>query len=179
MSLDQTVLSFFGRIHTPLLDSVARILTALSDKGLIWILMGLLLLAFPKTRKVGVTVLLALLMSLAIGNGILKPLVGRTRPFDLQEIELLIPRPGGASFPSGHTMSSVGAAVALFRSRKKMGAAALGLATLVGLSRLYLQVHFLTDVLAGVVFGTLFGVASALLVGYAVKAWKKRKNKGE
>lgn len=179
MSLDQAVLLFFGRIHTPFLNALALLLTAVSDGGRIWILLGLALLAFPKTRKAGAAVLAALLIGLILGNGVLKPLVGRARPFELQELELLIPKPGDASFPSGHTMSSFAAAVALLWHHRKTGAVALGLATLVALSRLYLQVHFLTDVLAGMALGALFGVAGALAVDGVVRAWQKRKNQGK
>ena len=106
--------------------------------------------------------LLTMLVCLIFGNGVIKNLVARPRPFQAfdGEIVLLIPPPGEYSFPSGHTLHSFAAAVTIFLHNKKAGAAALLLAALIAFSRLYFFVHFPTDVLAGMVLGTL----AALLV---------------
>ena len=106
--------------------------------------------------------LLTMLMCLILGNGVIKNLVARPRPFQAfdREIVLLIPPPGEYSFPSGHTLHSFAAAVTIFLHNKKAGVAALLLAALIAFSRLYFFVHFPTDVLAGMVLGTL----AALLV---------------
>ena len=103
---------------------------------------------------------MGLLLSLLVGNGILKPLVGRLRPFEIREgIELIIKAPGGYSFPSGHTVSSVVGATVLTRANKKFGYVAIPLAVLIAFSRMYLFVHFPTDILAGAVLGFAIGFA--------------------
>ena len=100
-------------------------------------------------------------MDVVLCNGILKNLVGRIRPFDVNtSIQLLVARPHDYSFPSGHTAASFAAAVILFlQLPKKYGIPALILAVLISFSRLYLGVHYPTDVLAGAVSGTLIALA--------------------
>ena len=114
---------------------------------------------------------LALIMGLLLCNLTLKPLVARIRPYDYQlaffqkNIPLLIEAQHDFSFPSGHTIASFEAAVALTLHHKKLGIAAIVLAVLIAFSRLYLYVHYPTDVLAGMVVG----VVSALSSFYIVK----------
>ena len=101
----------------------------------------------------------ALLVDLVICNGILKPLVHRIRPFDVKTgIELLVKRPTDYSFPSGHTAASFASVTALYLAgEKKLWIPALVLAVLIAFSRLYLYVHYPTDVLGGVVAGLAAG----------------------
>lgn len=101
-------------------------------------------------------------------NVILKPFVARIRPCDINlSVELFIPHPKGFSFPSGHTGASFAAASALFFNRKRLGILALILAALIGFSRLYLYVHYPTDVLAGALLGIMFGWIGNRLVIFA------------
>lgn len=140
------------------LNALVPRISSLGDAGLIWIALSILLLLFPKTRKTGLASGIALLFMLITGNMILKPLVARLRPFTVNTaVELLIPPPTDFSFPSGHTYASFASASAIFRNNRKIGIPALILASLIAFSRLYLYVHYPTDVLFGILFGILAG----------------------
>jgi undecaprenyl-diphosphatase len=155
-------------------DSVMVFITKLGDAGLIWILIGCGMLAVKKYRPYGVLVLLALIMAFLLGDQVIKHIVERVRPCNAVDgMELLIQRPHGYSFPSGHTGSSFAAATVVFAANRKFGIAAFCLAGLIAFSRLYLYVHFPTDVLAGMVLGVLVGIS--LCFGYK-KLNEKRKN---
>jgi undecaprenyl-diphosphatase len=147
-------------IHTDLLDQMMPVITSLGDKGIIWILLALILICIPKERTAGLQILLALGFSFLFCNTLLKNLVGRVRPFDIiSGIELLIRSPHDYSFPSGHTSAAFAAATVLWLNCHKAKHVLLGLAVLMGFSRLYLYVHYLSDVLAG----ALVGIASGFL----------------
>ena len=152
-----------ANLGCPFLDAVMVPVTHLADGGALWIAMALILLLFPKYRKAGLTMGAALLMGLVVCNLTMKPLFARIRPFEYEllhfgrNVELLIAAPADYSFPSGHTLASFEAATALFLCHKKAGIAALVLAALIAFSRLYLYVHYPTDVLFSVVMGVLFG----------------------
>ena len=167
-------LDFLQTIHTPLLDIILAFITSLGNAGIIWIVLAVVLLILPKTRKTGIIVAAALLMDLVLCNLILKNLVARVRPYDVNTaIAILIKKPLDFSFPSGHTAASFAAMTALFLAKmKKAWIAALVLAVLIAFSRLYFYVHYPTDVLGGVVVGILSGI-----IGYAIveKIDKRRK----
>lgn len=151
--------------HTDWLDTVMPVISWLGNSGAVWILLGLgILVLSRRQRATGFQVLLALLLSLIICNLILKNGVGRIRPFALNDaVELLIPPPGDPSFPSGHTSASFAAAAVLLLTRWQGRWAALVLAGLIAFSRLYLYVHFPTDVLGGLVVGVLCGVLAVTI----------------
>lgn len=138
--------------------------TKLGDSGLIWIIITLLCLYSDKYRKLGAAMTFALVIALLLGNELLKELISRPRPFTLNEISLLIPPPAGFSFPSGHTMASFAASGAILFTHKKFGKWAIILAMLISFSRMYLYVHFPTDVLCGVLFGLLFGYMGCVII---------------
>lgn len=167
-------LDFLQTIHTPLLDKILAFITSLGNAGIIWIVLAVVLLILPKTRKTGIIVAAALLMDLVLCNLILKNLVARVRPYDVNTaIAILIKKPLDFSFPSGHTAASFAAMTALFLAKmKKAWIAALILAVLIAFSRLYFYVHYPTDVLGGAVVGILSGI-----IGYAIveKIDKRRK----
>ena len=167
-------LDFLQTIHTPLLDRILAFITSLGNAGIIWIVLAVVLLILPKTRKTGIIVAAALLMDLILCNLILKNLVARVRPYDVNTaIAILIKKPLDFSFPSGHTAASFAAMTALFLAKmKKAWIAALVLAVLIAFSRLYFYVHYPTDVLGGAVVGILSGI-----IGYAIveKIEKRRK----
>lgn len=148
-------------LQTPFLDPVMIFFTFLGEVGIVWILLGVLLLYRPRFRRAGAAILIALLLSLLLCNILLKNAVHRPRPFQLEEVTLLISPPGEFSFPSGHASSSFAAATALFCLHKKGGAATLCLAALIAFSRLYLFVHFPSDVLCGSVVGIVCGLLSS------------------
>ena len=161
-------------VRNPLLNMFFIFVTGLGDKGFIWILAAILLLLRKKHRKKGVTVLLALGIGFVITNLLLKNIVARPRPYTiLTELEILIPKPSDYSFPSGHTCSSFAAALAMLKvCDRKIGIFACVLAVLIAFSRLYVGVHYPTDVLAGALLGTV----SALIAVWSMKRWYKIKN---
>jgi len=171
MEFEYTILDFIhNNFSHPIIDELMKFFSFLGNSGWFWILLGVVLLFFKKTRKIGITVCLSLIFSLLICNITLKPLIARMRPYDLKDgIKLIIDRPNDFSFPSGHTSASFAAAVALFAHSKRYGSIALTVASFIAFSRLYLYVHFPTDVLGGMIIGTLCGILSCLAVKYAYK----------
>ena len=170
VSFDLPILEWIqAYLHSDFLDTVMPIITLFGEGGIFWIAWAVLLLIIPNTRKLGLSMSIALLLGLLVCNLTLKPLVARVRPYDLQEqdfgvyINLLINRQSDFSFPSGHTIASFEAAVVLLKYSKKMGIPALILAILVSFSRLYLYVHYPSDVLVSVVLGTAFAFAGCAL----------------
>ena len=162
------ILDMIQGLRTPVGDQVMCFITSLGNSGMIWIALGILLLLIPRTRKSGLVVLAALALDLILCNGILKHLFARVRPCDVNTaIQLLIPRPADYSFPSGHTAAAFAATSALFfAGEKKLWKPALILAVLIAFSRLYLYVHYPTDILGGIVAGVLCGYIGARCVQY-------------
>jgi len=157
-------------IRTPFLDKAMVFITTLGNSGMIWIIAALLMLCSKKYRTTGIMLSIGLLGSFLFGNVILKPLFHRTRPFDIIEgIELLIAAPHDYSFPSGHTLASVISATILLMRERKIGYFALALAILIAFSRLYLYVHFPTDILGGAVAGIIIGIFSVKAVNYFIR----------
>ena len=148
-------------LHHPILDKIMICITTLGNGGVFWICLGLVLAIVARTRKCGICMLLSMALTFVLGNLILKNVVARPRPFTIAtEIVLKIPQPGEYSFPSGHTMNSFTAATTLFLFYKKPGILALILAVLIAFSRMYLFVHYPTDILAGMILG----IVDALLI---------------
>lgn len=162
-------------IRNDFLTPIFKFITSLGDEGYVWIAIAILLLFVKKYRKVGLMVGASLLGSLVFNNMIVKNIVARPRPYRMIEtLSILIPEPGEYSFPSGHTSSSFAAGVVLYLMLpKKYGVPAMILAFLIGISRLYVGVHYPTDVLGGMVMGTLIAVA---VVKVTELIEKKRKN---
>lgn len=142
------------KLHGPWLDQAMVFITSLGDHGRLWVLLGISFLCFSKTRPMGVTLLLSVGLGYVTGNLVLKHLFARSRPCSIRpEVPLLIPVPGDYSFPSGHTLVSFEGAISIWRYHRRWGAAALVLAALIACSRMYLFVHFPTDILGGLVLG--------------------------
>ncbi len=153
------------KIACPALDKIIPIVTKLGDGGIFWIALAVIFLIFKKTRKTGFSMALALISGLIIGNLFLKNAVGRIRPYNLNtDFKLLVDSLSDYSFPSGHTLASFESATVLMIRDKRFGIPALILAILVAFSRLYLYVHFPTDVLAGMILGILFGVLACFSI---------------
>lgn len=143
------------------MDFIMPKITFLGNAGMVWIVIGLLLLLSKKHRKIGFLVLLGLLFGLIIGNGIVKNLVARPRPCWINpDFKLLISVPKDYSFPSGHTQASVIAATIITLYKKQWGWLVIPLSAVIAFSRLYLYVHFPSDVLAGAVMGILIGLGT-------------------
>ena len=165
--LDIAVSSFFANLDAPaILDTVMIYASSIADSGLIWVALGAILLCFKRTRKSGFILLFALLMSFILSEWIIKPLVMRPRPFEVLKLSsLLIDFPSGSSFPSSHATTSFAAAVCIFMRHKSYGTGVLILAALITFSRLYLCVHFLSDIIVGIVLGTAIAVIACKIGG--------------
>ena len=163
--IDNLVLNWIYSFRNPILDKIVPVVTSLGNGGAIWIFICVILLVFKKTRKCGLTVALGLILSLIVCNGILKNLFARIRPYEANGImELLIEFPHDFSFPSGHSSSSFVAATSIFLYYKKSGIFALVTAFLIALSRLYLYVHYPTDVFFGSIIGIILAFVSYVLI---------------
>lgn len=153
------ILYFLQSLHTPWLDGLMKEITRLGDHGIFWIITGIVLLCFKRTRPMGLCVLLSLAVGFLMGNMVIKNLVARERPCWIDKsIPLLVKNPRDYSFPSGHTLASFEGAVSIWLYNHRWGTAALILAALIGFSRLYLFVHFPTDVLGGMILGIIIAV---------------------
>ena len=172
-----------ANLRSAFLDAVMPVITLLGDAGIFWIAIAALCLFFPKTRKMGLSMGAALVIGLLLCNVTLKPLVQRIRPYDYQlehfgkTIQLLIAAQHDFSFPSGHTIASFEAATVILLYNRKLGIPAMILAVLIAFSRLYLYVHYPTDVLASVVLGIGIAFLGTFLVkkGYALYEAKRKK----
>ena len=162
LNIEFAILDFIQKYMTsPIMDKVMVFITTLGNSGGLWIILSIILICSKRYRMTGIMMGVGLILSLVVGNIILKPAFARLRPFQVKEgVELLINAPRDFSFPSGHTLASaISAAILLFRE-KKLGLPALIVAILIAFSRLYLYVHFPTDVLGGAVFGVILGFIS-------------------
>ena len=152
------------------LDFVMPIVTRLGDAGIFWILVAVVLLFIPKCRKIGITMGVALMIGLLVVNCGLKPLVARVRPYDYlflktgETFNLLIGAESDFSFPSGHTLASFEAATVIWLFNRKWGFAADALAVMIALSRVYLFVHYPSDVLCSVILGIGFAHLARFIV---------------
>ncbi len=178
-SYEIPILDFIAEhLRCAFLDTVLPVITRLGDTGIIWIVIAVIMLFFRKTRKAGCMMGLALIMGLVVGNLTLKPLIARMRPYDFNPDfgTLLIDRLSDYSFPSGHTLASFeGAGVLMLTHRKTLGYPALVLAIIIAFSRLYLYVHYPSDVLVGMLLGLLFAFASYKIIGAIYSAVQKKK----
>lgn len=173
LSFEFTILDWIqANLRNPVMDALMPAVTALGSSGLIWIVLAGILILIPKYRKVGTAVMAGLVLEIVCCNLVLKPLVARIRPCDVNTaVRLLIAWPDDFSFPSGHTGASFAAVAALYASRSKLWIPSLILAVLIAFSRLYLYVHYPSDVLAGIAIGIMAGWIGFKLVDII---WRKR-----
>lgn len=155
------LLYYLQSIRFQRLDQLMVLFTRLGDKGLVWLLVAGPMLFFKRSRPAGLAMLLSLTLALILGNGLLKHLGKRDRPcWKDDSVSLLIPLPSDYSFPSCHTYASFAASVSLLPfAPPVLTAAAVGLAAVIGFSRLYLFVHYLSDVVIGGILGALTGMS--------------------
>lgn len=157
------------------LDVALPAVSWICNHGEVWILLAAVLLMLKKTRRIGVVLSVALLLDLLCCNVILKPLVNRVRPCDINTaVQLLVARPLDGSFPSGHTAVSFAAVSALRAAGSRLWKPAFALALLIAFSRLYLYVHWPSDVLAGAVLGILLGYAARWLTAVLEHRLRRR-----
>ncbi|MGL5417733.1 MAG: phosphatase PAP2 family protein [Clostridium sp.] len=171
--IDDSILYFIqDHMVNPFLNILMPFITHLGDAGFIWIVISIILLITKKYRKFGICMILSLILSFVLSSIVLKNVFMRPRPcFVNPSIKLLIDIPKGFSFPSGHSMCSFAPATVLFLMNKKVGIPALVLAFLIAFSRLYLFVHYPSDVLVGSIIGVIIGIISVKLIN---KFYKKK-----
>ena len=158
-------------VRNPICTPFFKFITHLGDAGVLWIAICILLLISRKTRKVGILCIIAILATFIVNNLILKNLVARIRPYEVVNgLNILIARPKDLSFPSGHAAISFAVAATIYqclpKNKKTYGIALLVLSSLIALSRLYVGVHYPTDVITGILTGTLISI-------FVVKIGKK------
>lgn len=183
-SFDLPVLQWIaGNLQCAFLDTVMPLITVLGDAGIFWIALAVVFLFFPKYRRIGLGMGAALIMGLIVCNLTLKPLIARPRPYDYQlehfgiTIPLLIDAMHDFSFPSGHTLASFEAATVILIHNRKLGIPAMILAVLIAFSRLYLYVHYPTDVLFSVALGIGIAFLGNWLVEKGYRAYELRKGR--
>ena len=146
---------FFIRnyIRNDVLNVIVPFYTHLGEDGIIWITLGVIMLIPKKTRKCGIMVLAALLVMLVVNNIILKNIVARPRPcfFYPDMVDGLVKVPSSYSFPSGHTVSAFAVAFTVYSQHKKFGIVTIIMAALMAFTRLYVFVHFPTDIYGGII----------------------------
>ena len=184
VSFDLPILDWIqAHLQCGFLDAVMPVVTLFGEGGIFWIAWAVLMLVLPKTRKTGIAMAIALIMGVLICNVTLKPLIGRPRPYDYQlehfgvTIKLLIDAQHDYSFPSGHTIASFEAAVPLMLYDKRMGIPAMVIAVLVTFSRLYLYVHYPTDVIFSMFAGILLGLLGCAIVAIIYKVRPPKRGK--
>lgn len=189
MAWEFDLLQWFQTIHNPVLDYIMAGLSLLGEAGILWIGIAIVFLCIPRYRKCGFAMAIALILSLIFCNGIMKNLVQRDRPFWidgglLTQIEAMkdsvpswlhIVIPTDFSFPSGHTSASFAAAAAILMLHRKEGIAAIVVAALISLSRLYIGVHFPTDVLVSLVLGTIYGIVAVVVVKFIYRKIEEKR----
>lgn len=165
-SFDMSVLNAIqDNLRNSFLDGFVVFLSYLTTSGIIWIVAGVVLLFFRKTRVAGIAVLGALALAFLTGDVLLKHIIARPRPFTVNEdITLLIKAPSGSGFPSTHSALAGAATTALLVKKRSFGFVALALTVCIVFSRLYLYVHYPTDVLCGLLLGVLCGVISVMVI---------------
>lgn len=168
---DSTTFNFFESISCTILDWIFKIITFTGNGGVVWIIVAFAFMFKKENRKIGVAMILSLTVVAILNNLVLKEIFDRVRPFVADpSIELLIKIPSGSSFPSGHASSSFACAMAIFMFDKKWGIWASIYAFLMAISRVYLHVHYATDVLGGMIVGIIFAII-------IVKLYSKIENK--
>lgn len=182
---DYAVLEFFHKLTqtaaAPFFDAFFKFITLLGEEGLFLIIVSLILMLFKKTRKAGAGMLLGIIIGSVFTNLTIKPLVARPRPYmsDVDAFKEWWTAVGARqqsefSFPSGHTTSAMAAMTGLFfTTNKKISWTGFIFAVLMGMSRIYLCVHYPSDVLGGLVIGFIAGLLSGLLIGLLYKSRDK------
>lgn len=167
--IDKRTLEYINKkCKTKTLDKVMPIITMMGNLGIIWFVISTLLILKAEYRIIGIRVILALALTTIIGEGLIKHTVKRKRPFEEKEESLLINKPITYSFPSGHTASSFAALAVFIQMNTKLGLIVSPIATLIAFSRVYLKVHYPTDVIFGMMLGFTCGISVVSFMGGVV-----------
>jgi hypothetical protein len=173
-SLDKEMI-FWTQEHivSDFLTPIMIAASTLGDFGAVWLFAAVTMICTRTYRRTGIAVLIALAVSTLVGNAGLKNLIMRERPFiDFPDVPLLTALEHSYSFPSGHTFSSFAAATAIAIGNRRWAIAAMGTAALIGFSRVYLFMHYPSDVLGGALLGIAFGALAWKYSGRLCRAWQ-------
>ena len=190
LGFDLAVFEWVQGIQSKFMTALMVTITTLGDEGIIFIAMGIVFLFFKKYRKVGFAILIALVVMLLCNNIILKDLLARPRPFNLFIIDpeayslwggenakyffpYLVHAPSSFSFPSGHTSSAFAAAFAILIYNRKIGIPMTFFAALMGFSRIYVEVHYCTDVIAAAFVALVYALIAAGIVKLIYPTFEK------
>lgn len=174
--MDESIMLFIQEnIRFDFLSAVMVFFTTIGNTGAVWIAVSLVLLCMKKYRRTGLAVLLTMGLCWCLNDLLIKSIAARPRPFlTIEGLEVLIKLPQSYSFPSGHACSSFAAAYVLTRECGKKGALAYILAVLIALSRPYVGVHYMSDILAGAFVGTLCSMFLYKIICKIFDRWKKK-----
>lgn len=176
VEIDEGILLWIQEnIRSDIFSPLVKGITYLGNGGAVMITVCFILLICPKTRKLGILATISLVVNVLVSNVLLKNLVARTRPYEIIEgLKLIIKKQRDYSFPSGHSSGSFAlASVIYIETPRKIGIPAMIIATLIALSRLYVGVHYPTDVFAGMIVGTLIGCATCYIYHKKIKSKKR------
>ncbi len=178
---DHALLEFFHKLNVGslgwLFDPILEFVSFLGDDGICLIILSLFLMVFKKTRKVGAAMLGGIIIGALFTNITIKPIVARPRPFQASElynqwfVDAGSHIVGEKSFPSGHTTSAMAAMTGLFfTTNKKVSWTAFIFAIVMGISRIYLCVHYPSDVVGGLIIGFVAGLLAGIIVNVCYKS---------
>ena len=164
--LDSSILLWFQSLRQDWMTPFWKFITSLGNAGWFWIALALFLLCFGSTRRAGASALLALTLGALMTNILIKPAFARIRPYEVVDgLILLVEKQKDFSFPSGHSCASFAAAMALSRHLPRRAfICLLSLAALIAVSRLYVGVHYPSDVLGGILIGVFAGRLAGRIV---------------
>ena len=178
LQMDGNILLWIqDNLRNPVLTPVLKVITSLGNSGIFWIVLTAVLLIFRKTRKAGIASAIALIFSFIMVNVIVKHAVNRVRPYEVVEgLQRLVEKQRDTSFPSGHASSSIASSVDVFKflPYRRTAIGLVILAGVIAFSRLYVGVHYPTDVLGGVLFGLLSAVLAVMLLKIITKDKKEK-----
>ena len=161
-------------LKNPLMDRIMVLITTLGNEGILYYIILVLLLINKKTRKLGVILGVSMLLNHILSNMTLKPLIARTRPFDVNTaVEIIIKKPSSYSFPSGHTAQAFTTAFAFLFAKSKFAKPMFIFAFIMAFTRLYLYVHYPTDILGGILCGLISSYLGYNLVEIIYKMKKR------
>lgn len=175
----QLLLWIQNNLRQDWLTPIMQVITRFGDGGIFWIGFCILLLCIPKSRRTGIAASLSLALNGLVTNVCLKNVIGRIRPYvRFRELTVLTTIPSDTSFPSGHSAASFAVAAGVYMAGwKKTGIVLYIAAALIGFSRLYLGVHFPTDVIGGAIVGVLCAWVIRKIIDGVIKLKKGRKRK--
>ena len=174
---EQSLLFVQEHMRNAALTPIMKGITMLGDAGAVWIVLSITLCLTKKYKKTGQAGIGAVGLSFVVNNLFLKHFVARSRPFAvIEQLVPLIPKPTDYSFPSGHTACSFAVGFLLFRRLPKVyGIPCLVLAMLIGFSRIYLGVHYPSDVIAGAISGICLSYAAEWIMEHLPGRYPHRK----